>query len=157
MLVEGEAGLLVRLARCCNPIPGDPIVGIITRGRGVSVHRADCPNVFHGMDDLSRVLEVSWDVGLDKEYTVQIAVTCNDKAGMLTSLLAVISEMKVNIASINAKQNRRNKTSTVIMGLDVKNAQQVALIMTKLRRVKDVYSVSRTLGDSARVEEDIDE
>ena len=157
VLVEGEAGLLVRLARCCNPIPGDPIVGIITRGRGVSVHRADCPNVFHGMDDLSRVLEVSWDVGLDKEYTVQIAVTCNDKAGMLTSLLAVISEMKVNIASINAKQNRRNKTSTVIMGLDVRNAQQVALIMTKLRRVKDVYSVSRTLGDSARVEEDIDE
>ena len=69
---------------------------------------------------------------------------------MLTNLLAVTSEMKVNINSINAKPNRSNKTSTVVMGLDVKNAQQVAQIMTKLRRVKDVYSVSRTMPTAAK-------
>ena len=83
--------------------------------------------------------------GLDKDYTVQLAITCNDRSGMLTDLLAVTSEMKVNISSINAKPNRSNKTSTVVMGLEVKNAQQVAQIMTKFRRVKDVYSVSRSM------------
>ncbi len=150
VLVEGEAGILVHLARCCNPIPGDPIVGFVTRGRGVSVHREDCPNIFHDAGDYSRALEVDWDIGLDKEYTVQIVITCNDRSGMLTELLAVTSEMKVNISSINAKPNRNNKTSTVLMGLDVKNAQQVAQIMTKFRRVKDVYSVSRSMPTATK-------
>ncbi|MCR5030834.1 MAG: bifunctional (p)ppGpp synthetase/guanosine-3',5'-bis(diphosphate) 3'-pyrophosphohydrolase [Selenomonadaceae bacterium] len=150
ILVEGEAGLLVRLARCCNPIPGDPIVGFVTRGRGVSVHREDCPNIFHDVGDFSRVLEVDWDIGLDKDYTVQLSITCNDRSGMLTDLLAVTSEMKVNISSINAKPNRSNRTSTVIMGLDVKNAQQVAQIMTRFRRLKDVYSVSRSMPTGAK-------
>jgi len=146
ILVEGETGLMVRLARCCNPIPGDPIVGYITRGRGVSVHRADCSNVVADSDSVSRMIEVDWDVGLDKVYTVQIAIICNDQAGVLTTLLAVPSEMKVNICSINAKPNRANKTSTVIMGLDVKNARQLNEILRKLRRVKDVFSVTRSLA-----------
>ena len=150
ILVEGEGGLLVRLARCCNPIPGDPIVGYITRGRGVSVHRADCPNVLNDVDSLARVIEVDWDIGLDKVYTVQIAIICNDQSGVLTKLLAVPSEMKININSINAKPNRSNKTSTVIMGLDVKSAQQVSQLMTKLRRLKDVFSVTRSFTSQGK-------
>ena len=149
ILVEGEGGFLVRLARCCNPIPGDPITGYITRGRGVSVHRSDCPNLLNDMD-FSRVIEVNWDVGLDKVYTVQIEVVCNDKTGMLAELFALPAEMKVNITSLTAKANKSNKTSLVTMGLDVRNSQQVAQIMTKIRRMKDVYSVSRSLGTSAR-------
>ena len=145
VLVEGESGLLVRLAKCCNPIPGDPITGYITRGRGVSVHRSDCPNVLKDTD-YSRMIEVSWDVGLDKEYTVELEIVCNDKSGMLTSILAIPSEMKINIRNINASPNRNNKTSTVHLGLDVKNASQVAQIMTKLRRLKDVFSVTRRVG-----------
>ncbi len=147
VLVEGESGLLVRLAKCCNPIPGDPITGYITRGRGVSVHRSDCPNVLKDTD-YSRMIEVSWDVGLDKEYTVELEIVCNDKSGMLTSILAIPSEMKINIRNINASPNRNNKTSTVHLGLDVKNASQVAQIMTKLRRLKDVFSVTRRVGGS---------
>ena len=145
VLVEGESGLLVRLARCCNPIPGDPITGFVTKGRGVSVHRSDCPNVLRD-NDLSRMIEVSWDIGLDKDYTVEIEIVCNDKSGVLAELLAVPSEMKINIHSVNANPNRSNKTSTVVMGLDVKNATQVAQIMTKMRRLKNVYSVSRALS-----------
>ena len=152
ILVEGEGGLLVRLARCCNPIPGDPITGYITRGRGVSVHRSDCPNVLNDTD-FSRVIEVNWDIGLDKVYTVQIEITCNDKSGVLTSLLGVPAEMKINISSINAKPNKSNKTSTVIMGLDVRNSQQVSQIMMKMRRLKDVYSVTRSLSSNGREEE----
>lgn len=145
VLVEGESGLLVRLARCCNPIPGDPITGFVTKGRGVSVHRADCPNVLRD-NDLSRMIEVSWDIGLDKDYTVEIEIVCNDKSGVLAELLAVPSEMKINIHSVNANPNRSNKTSTIVMGLDVKNATQVSQIMTKMRRLKNVYSVSRALS-----------
>ncbi|MBQ7496807.1 MAG: bifunctional (p)ppGpp synthetase/guanosine-3',5'-bis(diphosphate) 3'-pyrophosphohydrolase [Selenomonas sp.] len=145
VLVEGESGLLVRLARCCNPIPGDPITGYITRGRGVSVHRSDCPNVMNDAD-FSRMIEVAWDIGLDKVYTVELEIICNDRSGMLAELLAVPSEMRMNIRSVNANPNRNNKTSTVILGLDVKNSSQVGQIMTRLRRVKDVYSVTRKIG-----------
>lgn len=148
VLVEGESGLLVRLARCCNPIPGDQIVGFITRGRGVSVHCADCPNVLRD-NNLSRLIEVSWDIGLDKDYTVEIEIVCNDKSGALAELLAVPSEMKLNIRSVNANPNRNNKTSTVVMGIDVKSASQVAQIMTKMRRLKNVYSVTRAMGRNA--------
>ena len=73
VLVEGESGLLVRLARCCNPIPGDPITGYITRGRGVSVHRSDCPNVMNDAD-FSRMIEVNWDIDSEEEYTVEVEI-----------------------------------------------------------------------------------
>lgn len=147
VLVEGESGLLVRLARCCNPIPGDPITGYVTRGRGVSVHRSDCPNVLKDTD-FSRMIEVGWDIGLDKVYTVELEIVCNDKSGMLTSVLAVPTEMKINIHSVNASPNRSNKTSTIMLGLEVRNSTQVTQIMTKLRRLKDVFSVTRKMGSS---------
>ena len=148
VLVEGESGLMVRLARCCNPIPGDPITGYITRGRGVSVHRSDCSNILHDTD-FSRMIEVSWDIGLDKQYMVELEIVCNDKSGILASILAVPTEMKINIRSINANPNRSNRTSTMMLGLDVHSSTQVTQIMTKLRRLKDVYSVTRRMGGSS--------
>ena len=147
VLVEGEGGYLVRLARCCSPIPGDPITGYITRGRGVSVHRSDCPNVLNDTE-FTRVIEVSWDIGLDKEYTVGIEIICNDRNGMLSEILAVPAEMKVNIHTVNATPNRRNKTSTVLLGLNVSNIDQITQVMTRVRLLKDVYRVTRTLGSS---------
>ena len=149
ILVEGESGMLVRLARCCNPIPGDPIVGYITKGRGVSVHRADCPNVLSDDGDTTRVIDVNWDIGLDKDYTVEIEIICNDAAGVLTSVLSVPAEMKINVSAVNAKANKGNKTSTIIMSLEVHNAAQVSLVMGKIRRLKDVFSVSRAMASAA--------
>lgn len=145
ILVEGEGGVLVRLARCCNPIPGDAITGYITRGRGVSVHRSDCSNVLSSHDDSQRVIEVSWDIGLDKLYTVTIEITCNDKSGVLNQLMTVPAEAKINISAIQARTHK-NKTATVTMGLEVRSADQVERIMTKFRRLKDVYSVRRALA-----------
>lgn len=139
---------MVRLARCCNPIPGDPIIGFVTRGRGVSVHRTDCPNVLQDTD-FSRMIEVGWDIGLDKQYTVELEIVCNDRSGILNNVLAVPTEMKLNIHSINANPNRSNKTSTIMLGLDVRNSTQVTQIITKLRRVKDVYSVVRKMSSNA--------
>lgn len=113
------------------------------------MHRSDCPNVMNDAD-FSRMIEVAWDIGLDKEYTVELEIICNDRSGMLAELLAVPSEMRMNIRSVNANPNRNNKTSTVILGLDVKNSSQVGQIMTRLRRVKDVYSVTRKIGGTGK-------
>lgn len=149
ILVEGEGGVLVRLARCCNPIPGDQITGYITRGRGVSVHRSDCANVVSSHDDFERLIEVSWDIDSDKLYTVTIDIVCNDKSGVLNALMMVPSESKINISSINARTHR-NKTATVTMSLEVKNSTQIETIMTKFRRAKDVYSVCRSLASGGK-------
>lgn len=147
VLVEGEAGLMVRLARCCNPIPGDGIVGYITRGRGVSVHRADCPNILNQPDEYERMIEVNWDIHTDNIYKVTIEVTCSDRAGILSELMMIPSESKTNISSVNTRTNK-NKTVTIILTLDISNSSQVETIMTKLRRVKEVYSVYRSIPNT---------
>lgn len=146
VLVEGESGFVVRLAKCCNPIPGDEISGYITRGRGVSVHRADCPNVLNGASDVNRMIEVSWDTASDELYTVEIEIVCEDKTGVLADLIAVPAEMKLNLHSIHAVPNKTNKTSTVNIGVEIKNSAQVTELMNKLRRVENVYSVTRPMA-----------
>lgn len=146
ILVEGETGFFVRLAKCCNPIPGDEISGYVTRGRGVSVHRVDCPNILHG-NNLERMIEVSWDNDADKSYTVGIEVVCNDKSGILSEIFAVPSELQMNIRSVHATPNKSNKTSTVYLGIDVNNAEQVTKIINQLKQIKDVYSVTRPIGN----------
>ncbi|MBE8949228.1 MAG: bifunctional (p)ppGpp synthetase/guanosine-3',5'-bis(diphosphate) 3'-pyrophosphohydrolase [Quinella sp. 3Q1] len=145
ILVEGESGFFVRLAKCCNPIPGDEISGYITRGRGVSVHRADCPNILNGKSDVERMIEVSWDETSDKLYNVELEIVCEDKTGVLADLIAVPAEMKLNLHSIHAAPNRYNRTSTVKLGVEMSNAAQVDTLMNKLRRVESVYSVVRPM------------
>ena len=145
VLVEGESGFVVRLAKCCNPIPGDEISGYITRGRGVSVHRADCPNILNGASDVNRMIEVNWDTANDRFYTVELEIVCEDKTGVLAELIAVPAEMKLNLHSIHAEPNRYDETSTVKLGVEVNSALQVETIMNKLRRVENVYSVTRPM------------
>jgi (p)ppGpp synthase/HD superfamily hydrolase len=141
-------GVEYQLARCCNPIYGDSVFGFVTVSGGIKIHRTDCPNVLQDTD-FSRLIDVGWDIGLDKQYTVELEIVCNDRSGILNSVLAVPTEMKINIHSINANPNRSNKTSTIMLGLDVRNSTQVTQIVTKLRRVKDVYSVVRKMSSNA--------
>ena len=145
ILVEGESGFVVRLAKCCNPIPGDEISGYITRGRGVSVHRVDCPNILKSIE-LDRMIEVSWANTKDNTYTVELEIVCNDKSGALTQILAVPATLQLNIKSVHAAPNKSNKTSTIRLGIEVKNSDDVNRIVTQLRRVKDVYSVTRPIN-----------
>ena len=145
ILVEGESGLLVRLAKCCLPVPGDPIMGFITRGRGVTVHRSDCPNFESDEKNLSRLIEVSWDVDGDDAYLLNLEIVCLDKSGVLADLLALPSEMNLNIHSVNAMPNRGNKTSTVKICIEVKNSEQAKILMNRMRRIKNVFSVTRPM------------
>lgn len=143
ILVKGEGGLMVRLARCCNPVPGDEIVGYITRGRGVSVHRVDCPNISAEPDEYERMIEVEWDISTDDLYKVSIEITATDRPGMLTDIMMVLSEHKINASTVNAK-TFKDKRATISLCIDTRNTNQLENIMAKMKRVRDVYAVHRT-------------
>lgn len=145
ILVKGEEGILVKLAKCCNPVPGDPIVGYITRGRGISIHRLDCQNISIDKEDSDRLIDVSWDIEVDSVYTVSLEIHCTNKTGIMADIMNITSESKININSINAKSN--NESDAVIaLGIDVKNTDQLEDIINKIRRIKGVYSVRRFIG-----------
>lgn len=147
ILVKGEPGLLVRLAKCCSPVPGDPIIGFITRGRGVSVHRADCPNVTHGQSDVDRLIDVEWDYEGDERFEVNMEIVAYDRTGIMAEIMAALAEMKISILSINAKTSDM-KNVVIHMGISIKDLAQFEFIMTKIRRLKDVYAVERYTGGS---------
>ena len=146
ILVKGEEGIMVKLARCCNPIPGDPVVGYITRGSGVSVHRADCPNVLsNNPDEQSRLIEVAWDISLDAAYKVNILITANDRANLVGDILTITSDSKLNIFSMNCKADK-NKIATMQFGIDINSLEQLEYVMNRIRRLKGVYSVERVIS-----------
>ena len=145
ILVEGESGFVVRLAKCCNPIPGDEISGYVTRGRGVSVHRVDCPNILKGVE-LDRMIEVSWANSRENTYTVEIEIVCNDQSGVLSEVLAVPATFQLNIESVHATPNKSNKTSTIRLGIEVRNSGDVERIMNQMRRLRNIYSVTRPIN-----------
>lgn len=147
ILVKGEADVMVRMARCCNPVPGDEIVGYITRGRGVSVHRADCTNIGHTQEDMDRMIEVEWDVATNDNFHVAVEITAYDRGGMLMEIMATLSEMKINIVNINAKVDD-TKNANITMVIEIRDLSQLDFVMTKVRRIKDVYSVQRANGGS---------
>ena len=145
ILVKGEPGLLVRLAKCCSPVPGDPIIGFITRGRGVSVHRADCPNISHNQNDIDRLIDVEWDYGGNENFEVNMEIVAYDRTGIMAEIMATLAEMKISVLSVNAKVND-TKNVTIHMGISIKDLAQFEFITTKIRRLKDVYTVQRYTG-----------
>ncbi|MGL5512249.1 MAG: RelA/SpoT family protein, partial [Sporomusa sp.] len=142
ILVKGESGLMVRLARCCNPLPGDTIIGYITRGRGVSVHRADCPNILNNHEEYERMIDVNWDMPGDTLYKVSVEITGGDRRNLLSDIMMVAAEAKINVSTLNARV-QKNKTAVITMDIDISNLVQLEHIMNKMRRVKDVFSVHR--------------
>ena len=146
ILVKGEEGIMVKLARCCNPIPGDPVIGYITRGSGISVHRADCPNILtNNPEEQRRLIEVAWDVGIDDVYKVNIVITSVDRTGLMSDIMNVTSETKINIFSL-ACHTDKNKIATMHMGLDIMSLEQLEYFMNRIRRMKGVYSVERLIS-----------
>lgn len=146
ILVKGEEGIMVKLARCCNPIPGDPVIGYITRGSGISVHRADCPNVLsNNPEEQQRLIEVAWDVGINDVYKVNIMITSGDRPGIMSEIMNIVSEAKVNISSLNCHTDK-NKIAILHMGLDIVSLEQLEYVMNKIRRMKGVFTVERVLS-----------
>ena len=139
--VKGVDDLLVRFAVCCNPVPGDPIVGYITRGRGVTVHRADCANV-KASSEKERHVEVEWERTAARTYPVAIRIEGWDRDGFLRDVAAVISENQVALMALSALANP-DKTATVNATLQVTSVEQLSRVLAKLEGVRDVFSVHR--------------
>ena len=146
VLVKGEAGVMVRMAKCCSPVPGDDIIGYITRGRGVSVHRSDCTSLGHTSEDLERMIEVSWDGSSGESFHVGIDIQAYDRNGLLMEVMAVLSELKITITNINAKVQEDTKNVSINVVVDIRDISQLDFVMTKLRRIREVYTVQRSRG-----------
>ncbi|PDO10253.1 MAG: (p)ppGpp synthetase [Candidatus Reconcilbacillus cellulovorans] len=143
VVVKGADNVWVRFARCCNPIPGDPIVGYVTRGRGVSVHRSDCSNL-PGDDEADRMIEVYWQESADANYQVEIEVAGFDRRGLLNEVLQAVSESKTMISAVSGRSDR-NKLMQIHMTIQIKNQDHLQSVVDKIKRVRDVYSVQRIM------------
>ncbi len=148
ILVKGEGGIMVKLARCCNPIPGDPVVGYITRGSGISVHRGDCPNVLvNNPEEQSRLIEVTWDLNTDSVYKGSIIVNSVDKPGMMAEIMMIVSEMKLNLNAATCRTDKK-KIAVITLGLDITNLNQLETVINRIKRIKGVYTVERQIANA---------
>jgi GTP pyrophosphokinase len=139
--VKGVGELLVRFGVCCDPVPGEPILGYITRGRGVTVHRAECANV-RNIGERERMVDVEWERTGPRTYPVAVRVQGWDRAGLLRDIAAIISEDQIQLVSLSANANA-DKTAVVNAVLQVTSVEQLSRVLAKLERVRDVFSVSR--------------
>lgn len=143
--VQGIDNLLIRLSKCCNPVPGDEIVGFITKGRGVSIHRTDCTNLESGEED--RLIPVEWETDLNshKEYNVEIEITGYDRRGLLNEVLQTVAEAKTNMSSVSGKSDR-NKMATINMVISITNISHLQKVVDKIKQIPDIYSVRRNMN-----------
>lgn len=143
--VEGVDNLLVRLSKCCNPVPGDKIVGYITKGRGVSVHRSDCPNV-QTDEAKQRRLQVEWESSQTdkKQYHVDLEITGYDRRGLLNEVLQAVNETKTNITHVTGRSDR-NKMAVIHVTILIHNTNHLRKIVERIKQIKEVYTVTRTI------------
>ncbi|MEG0471248.1 MAG: ACT domain-containing protein, partial [Solibacillus sp.] len=147
VIVKGIENLLIRLSRCCTPVPGDDIVGFITKGRGVSVHRADCPNIEEdGMGE--RLIEVEWENEVThtrKEYPVDIEISAFDRPGVLNDVMQAVSEAKTNILAVTGRADR-DKIATIHLTIAISNISGLHKVVEKIKQLPDIYSVQRVIN-----------
>ncbi|TMC52003.1 MAG: bifunctional (p)ppGpp synthetase/guanosine-3',5'-bis(diphosphate) 3'-pyrophosphohydrolase [Chloroflexi bacterium] len=141
VLVHGERGILTSIATCCQPVPGDAIVGYTTRGRGVTVHRADCINAVNAQDS-ARVVSVDWDMDATHLYPVAIKIEAWDRQGLMRDIATVVAENRVNMSALEVHVYD-DKTAVVSATVEIDSLAQLSRLMEKLEGVKDVHTVAR--------------
>ncbi len=141
VLINGNANFTVHFSQCCSPVPGDSIIGYISRGRGVSVHRTDCPNV-KGMED-ERLIPASWDTDGNESYNATIVLTTENKGGLLATITTVISNSKLQIVGVNARLDDKTHTAEMTIVVEIKRASDLEELTNKLRNIDGVISVHR--------------
>ncbi|HEY5517050.1 MAG TPA: bifunctional (p)ppGpp synthetase/guanosine-3',5'-bis(diphosphate) 3'-pyrophosphohydrolase [Coriobacteriia bacterium] len=149
--VKGIDDLLVRLARCCNPVPGDKLVGFVTRGRGVSVHRADCPNARDLLNSPERIIDVEWDSDASTVYNAEIHIEARDRTGLLRDVTLALAEGGVNVLSASIATDKQGIASMRFL-FELGNMEQLAAVLTRVRGLDGVFSADRMLpsGGPAR-------
>ncbi|MGB3366133.1 MAG: ACT domain-containing protein, partial [Acidaminobacteraceae bacterium] len=144
ILVDGIDDMPVRFAKCCSPVPGDNIIGYITRGRGVTIHRDDCPNFEKTYDSNNRFIEVKWDSVKPEEssYSTEIQVIAPDRKGLLGEVTVLITELNLFVTGVNAKLTK-NEVAIINLTIEISSANQLTKLMTRLRNMKDIIEVKR--------------
>jgi GTP pyrophosphokinase len=137
----GVGDLLTQLGRCCNPVPGDDIVGYITRTRGVTVHRRDCHNIVHTHEN-ERLVRVEWSTGAKQLYPVPVRVEAWDRVGLMRDISTVVSEEKVNMSYVNTQVNTDN-VATVSLTLETSGIGQLSRVLSRLEGIRGVIAVTR--------------
>jgi (p)ppGpp synthetase, RelA/SpoT family len=144
VIVKGEDNVMVRFSKCCSPVPGDEIVGYVTKGRGVSIHRKDCPNIKDYVYDKNRIIEVEWDQGKNIAYQADIQIMANDRYGLLTDVTSILADIKISVRAVNARTTKDN-VAIINLTLEITSREQLEKIMNKLKAldgVTDVYRIS---------------
>ena len=141
--VRGLSNVMVRFSKCCNPVPGDDIIGYITRGRGISIHRKDCNNI-DGLleEDGDKFVEVTWGISNKGDYVTEIQVKCDDRNGVLSDIMIIVTEMKVQLQALNAKTNKQG-FAMVNIKLRITTIDELKELMKKVKKVKGVIEVYR--------------
>src|SRR6266571_5278376 len=139
--VKGERGVLTQIAQCCKPVPGDPISGYITRGKGITVHRTSCKNIMN-VSNQERVVAVDWDTGGRQLYPVGIKIEAWDRTGLLRDIATVIAESKINLTGAEV-QVYDDKTAVISTTVEISSLTQLSRLMERLETVKDVHTVAR--------------
>lgn len=142
--VRGIDNLLIRFARCCNPVPGDEIVGFVTRGRGVSVHRADCPNAKALESENNRLMEVEWAGSPDLSYQVELEISGLDRHGLINEVMNAVGETKTDVTAVSARVDAR-RIAHVSLTIRIRNLDHLRSIVERLKRIKDIHSVRRVI------------
>lgn len=147
IVIQGVDNLLIRISRCCNPVPGDEIVGYITKGRGISIHRTDCQNVKHQEGLADRLIEVEWDDNSNttKTYDADLEIYGFNRNGLLNDVLQTVNSLTKNLVSVDAKPTK-DKMAVIHLTLAIQNIDHLRSIVEKIKSVPDVYSVRRTNG-----------
>ena len=141
VIVKGVDNIKIRLSKCCNPVPGDEIIGFVTQGRGVSIHRTDCPNIVN-TDGLERFIDVEWDIQKDSSYNAEIQVTGTDRPGLLAEIALKINEADIGLLSMNARTNKE-KVVIINMTLEIKDIKQLSDLMVKVKKIRSIIDVYR--------------
>ena len=149
IVVKGIHDVSVRFSRCCNPIPGDEIVGYVTRGRGVTIHRTDCINIINmSLEDRERLIDAEWQaesVGDGEQYTAEINVYANNRTGLLVDISKIFTERKIDITSMNTRTSKQGR-ATINIAFDIKSKEELGSLVEKIRQVESVLDIGRTTG-----------
>ena len=150
IVVKGLYDVAVHFSKCCSPVPGDEIVGFVTRGRGISIHRTDCINIINlSQIEKSRLIEAEWQEDVfnndTAEYQAELKIFCNDRSGLLVDISKVFMEKEININSINSKTSKQG-IATIEVFFNIKGSQQIGSLVEKIRQIDNVIDVERTTG-----------
>jgi GTP pyrophosphokinase len=145
IIVKGIDNCLVKLSKCCNPLPGDEIVGYVTKGRGVSVHRTDCVNVKDLLNEENRMIDVYWFDDVKGSYSVDVEIFANDRNGLLKDVIKQVENSNARLMGVNARTNKENITN-INLTVEIENIGELKKLLTTLRNIESVYEVNRKRG-----------